>query len=48
MALGRTREAREELRLAGSSSLSERALASLPGDITRVIVTARRRLRPGR
>ena len=42
LGLGRTREAREGFRLAGSISLVERTLASLPGPLTRAIVTARR------
>jgi glycosyltransferase involved in cell wall biosynthesis len=45
LALGRTREAREQLRIAGSSSIADRTLASLPGPVTRAIVAARRALR---
>lgn len=45
LALGRTREAKEQLRLAGSSSLVDKTLASLPGSLTRVLVRARRRAR---
>jgi hypothetical protein len=45
LALGRTREAREQFRIAGSASLADRTLASLPGPLTRAIVTARRALR---
>jgi glycosyltransferase involved in cell wall biosynthesis len=41
---GRTREAREGFREAGSSSIAERALAALPGPLARALVTARRRL----
>jgi glycosyltransferase involved in cell wall biosynthesis len=45
---GRTREARAELRMAGGAvTLSERALASLPGACTRAILAVRRRLRGG-
>jgi glycosyltransferase involved in cell wall biosynthesis len=43
---GRTREARDQFRLAGSSSLAERALAALPGPAARAIVWARRQLIP--
>jgi hypothetical protein len=45
LALGRTREAREQFRIAGSASPADRTLASLPGPLTRVIVAARRALR---
>jgi glycosyltransferase involved in cell wall biosynthesis len=48
LALGRTREAREELRRAGSWSIRERTLASLPGSLTRTILAVRQRLRRGR
>lgn len=39
--LGRTPEAREELRLAGSASITERVLASLPGRAAQAMVKAR-------
>jgi glycosyltransferase involved in cell wall biosynthesis len=42
---GRTREARAQLRAGAAASVSERALASLPGPLTRAILGARRRLR---
>lgn len=45
IAAGRTKEAREELRLAGSASISERLLASLPGVLARGTVAVRNRLR---
>jgi glycosyltransferase involved in cell wall biosynthesis len=48
LGLGRTREARDGFRLAGSSSLAERALSTLPGPVTRAIVTARRRVKASR
>jgi glycosyltransferase involved in cell wall biosynthesis len=48
LGLGRTHEAREGFRLAGSFSLVERTLATLPGSLTRAIVTARRRVKGGR
>jgi len=45
LALGRTKEAREEFLLAGGASRAERMLTSLPGPLTRAIIAARRRLR---
>lgn len=45
MALGRNREARQELALAGGAPLAQRILASLPGGLARAFVAARRRLR---
>jgi hypothetical protein len=45
LAAGRTREAREELRRLGHASLTERALARLPGPAARVLLAARRWLR---
>jgi glycosyltransferase involved in cell wall biosynthesis len=45
LALGRTREAREQFKIAGEASLADRTLASLPGPVTRAIVAARRALR---
>jgi glycosyltransferase involved in cell wall biosynthesis len=45
LALGRTREAREQFKIAGSASPADRTLASLPGPLTRAIVAARRALR---
>jgi glycosyltransferase involved in cell wall biosynthesis len=45
LALGRTREARDEFRLAGRASFVDRTLAAIPGPLTRAIVTVRRRLR---
>jgi hypothetical protein len=45
LGLGRTREAREGFRLAGSISWVERTLATLPGPLTRALVNARRRVR---
>lgn len=42
---GRTREAREEMRRMGAASVGERALASLPGSVTRGILAVRRGLR---
>jgi glycosyltransferase involved in cell wall biosynthesis len=44
IALGRTREAREELRQAGNASARERVLARLPGAIAYGLLAARRRL----
>jgi glycosyltransferase involved in cell wall biosynthesis len=42
---GRSREAQEELRRAGTASLAEHALAALPGGVARALLTLRRRLR---
>jgi glycosyltransferase involved in cell wall biosynthesis len=44
LARGLTREARRQFRQAGSPTLAERVLMSLPGPVTGAIVTLRRRL----
>jgi hypothetical protein len=42
LARGRTREARQEYRLAGGAPLSHRLLASLPGPLVRGVLGLRR------